>query len=131
MLGADHDLPPGRIVLLGTPLRGSAVARRSRNLPGGEFLLGRSAEALGRGYEGVLDSRETGMIAGTRPHGAGRFTGGLSGPSDGTVSVAETRHGGLQDHLELPVTHTGMLVSAAVAGQAAEFLRTGQFSRPA
>ncbi len=128
-LRANPHLPPGRVVLLGTPLRGSAVAARSTGLPGGKFLLGLSAITLAAGAAVPLPDRDTGMIAGTRPHGLGRLTGGLAGPNDGTVSVSETVSDALRDRIELPVTHTGMLVSFRVAEQASHFLAHGRFDR--
>ncbi len=48
---------------------------------------------------------------------------------DGTVSVAETRHPGLTDHVALPTTHTGMIFSPMVARQAIHFLDRGRFAR--
>lgn len=131
MLGEAPDLPPGRVVLLGSPLDGSVVARRTRRIPGSEKLLGRVRKALERGYGKLSAGRETGMIAGTRAIGLGLLVGGAGKPGDGTVSVDETRTKGLKDHLLLPVNHTGLLYSAEVARQAAIFLRTGSFEWPA
>jgi len=50
-------------------------------------------------------------------------------PSDGVVTVDETRLPGLSDHLVLPVSHSGMLISREVALQTAAFLRYGRFER--
>ena len=41
-----RGLPKGRIVSLGSPLRGSAVARGLASVPSGRLLLGHSAEPL-------------------------------------------------------------------------------------
>jgi pimeloyl-ACP methyl ester carboxylesterase len=128
MLRRAPGLPPGRVALLGTPLQGSVVARRSRSLPGGAFLLGRAAQLLEGGLAWLPPDRPTGMIAGVRPVGLGCVVGGLEPPHDGTVAVAETRVEGLADHLCLPVTHTGMLVAPGVAAQAARFLGGGGFA---
>jgi pimeloyl-ACP methyl ester carboxylesterase len=127
-LGLAGQLPPGRLVLLGTPLAGSRVARRSASLPGGGFLLGQAARLLEAGAAHLPANRETGMIAGVRPLGLGRLVGGLREPHDGTVCVDETRSVELAGRIELPVTHTGMLVSPRVAAQTAHFLRKGHFS---
>lgn len=124
----DHEWRrPGRVLFLGSPLNGSAVARRALSWPGGEHLFGRAKTLLTSGALHWPDQRETGLIAGTRGLGLGRVTGGLEVPNDGTVSVAETLHPGLSAHQELPVTHTGMLYSAQVAEAAAGFLRSGHF----
>jgi pimeloyl-ACP methyl ester carboxylesterase len=123
----DEDLPAGRVVLLGCPLRGSVVARRSARIPGGRRLLGQALRTLERDHGSVRCRREVAMIAGTRGMGLGVLVGGTGGPGDGTVAVAETRAEGLADRLELPVTHTGMLFSKPVAEQVCELLREGHF----
>jgi len=131
LLNENPELPPGRVVLLGSPLDGSSIARRSQRIPGGDRLLGQVRTALENGYGQLPQGRETGMLAGTRAIGLGILLGGAGTPGDGTVAVAETRATGLKDHLLLPVTHTGMLYSAEVARQTACFLRTGSFDWPA
>ena len=131
MLAAYPDLPAGRVVLLGSPLQGSAVARKATRVPGGRRLLGAARPTLEAGFAGLAPSREIGreigMIAGSRGVGLGLLLGGVGGPGDGTVAVEETRAEGLADHRVLPVTHTGMLFSRAVARQACEFLQAGRF----
>jgi len=47
--------------------------------------------------------------------------------SDGTVAVSETRMPGATDFVTLPVSHTGMMLSARVAREAGVFLQTGRF----
>lgn len=120
-------LPPGRVVVLGSPLDGSAVARRMAALPGLRHALGRSSELLDPGLQRLPEQREVGAIAGTATLGLGRLLAHLDSPHDGTVSVAETRIDGLADHLELPVSHTGLVLSKSVADAVARFLRDGQF----
>jgi len=129
MLSGCGELPPGRVVLLGSPLDGSTVARKTQKLPGAKRLLGEARTILHKGYQSLPTGRETGMIAGSRAVGLGMLVGGPGKPGDGTVSVRETRTDGLTDHLVLPVTHTGMLYSAEVARQAAWFLKNGGFDR--
>ncbi len=70
-------------------------------------------------------ARELGVIAGTRPVGLGRFFAGFDEPNDGTVAVRETRIEGATDHLVLPVSHLGMLLSAASPRSAAASCATG------
>jgi pimeloyl-ACP methyl ester carboxylesterase len=131
LLRLTGDLPPGRAVLLGSPLRGSAAARTVARWPLGRSLLGRGI------CESVIDCccepwdgrRDVGVIAGSTGVGLGRAFARLSGEHDGTVLVEETRLPGLTDHIVLPVTHTGMLMSPGVAQQAAHFLRNGRFER--
>jgi pimeloyl-ACP methyl ester carboxylesterase len=122
-------LPPGRIVLLGSPLRGSRTARNLALWPFGRRVMGRSIQeealtARERQWDGA---RELGVIAGDLSVGLGRLVGPLRGPSDGTVLVEETLLEGARDRVVLRVSHTGMLFSAAVASAAGAFLGTGSF----
>lgn len=127
-LEAHPELPPGRVVLLGSPVGGSAAARAFAATPLGAVMIGRVLpEALKRDFQAPSD-RPVGMIAGNRPVGMGRLFADLGGPSDGTIAVSETRMPGLTDHLVLPVTHTGMLFSPDVAAAASKFLSTGRFA---
>lgn len=123
-------LPPGRIVLLGSPVRGSRAARSLSRLPFGRRMLGRTAhQALiperDRRWEGA---RELGIIAGTVPVGLGRFMGRFDAPSDGTVLVAETHLPGAKQQIKLRTTHSGMIYSAPVARQISSFLHDGCFA---
>jgi pimeloyl-ACP methyl ester carboxylesterase len=123
-------LPPGRIVLLGSPVRGSRAARNLSQLPFGRRMLGLTAhEALlperARQWRG---ERELGIIAGTVPVGFGRLLGSFGAPSDGTVLLEETHIQGAKQHLSLRTTHSGMVFSAPVARQIASFLRDGRFA---
>ncbi|GAB2490501.1 alpha/beta hydrolase [Arenimonas alkanexedens] len=121
-----HGLPPGRIVCLGSPLAGSGAARgMARSHLGG--LLGRSARLLKSGLYQLPQDREVGVIAGSRASGMGKLFGRFEGPNDGTVAVWETRLPGLTDHRVLPVSHTGMIFSTAVAALVASFLADGRF----
>lgn len=128
MLQAGRWSRPGRVLFLGTPLTGSAVARRAANWPGASLLLGEATDALVKGHPGWPRDRTIGMIAGSRPVGLGVVAGRLEKPHDGTVSVSETRHPGLSEHITLPVTHTGMIFSPVVARQAISFLNRGRFN---
>lgn len=120
-------LPPGRVVCLGSPLAGSATARRF-HARGGGWLLGGSRELLEQGLPAWTGGREVGVVAGTLSLGLGRMLrprGG--GPGDGTVLLAETRIPGLTAHCRVRASHTGLLFSAAAARQTVHFLRRGSF----
>ena len=129
MLELDGRCPPGRVVLAGVPFTGSHAAHRLSALPGGRAALGRSMPewfAAARGEPG--SGREIGVVAGSVPFGLGRVVApDLPRPSDGAVSVAETEVPGMRDRVVLPVSHSSMLVSSAVARQVCAFLRTGAF----
>lgn len=117
----------GRIVCLGSPLAGSATARRVRERRGLSLLVGRSAAVLAAGAERLPPGCEVGVVAGTRALGLGRLLHRFDQASDGTVAVAETRLPGLADHVEVAVSHTGLVYSRQVAQLTARFLREGRF----
>jgi len=119
---------PGRALFLGTPLSGSAVARRAARWPGASLLLGSATGPLLKGVRRWPEQRMVGMIAGSRSLGLGVLSGGLSKPNDGTVAVEETRHPELEAHITLPVSHSGLIFSPAVARQAVSFLGRGRFN---
>jgi pimeloyl-ACP methyl ester carboxylesterase len=124
-------LPPGRagrVVLLGPPVNGSRAVRGALALiPGAGRIIGRNAALLATGFRVAPAGVEIGVIAGSASLGIGRLVTRFPGPNDGTIAVAETRLPGARDTLVLPVTHTGLLFSPAVAGQAAHFLAHGRF----
>jgi pimeloyl-ACP methyl ester carboxylesterase len=124
------EQPPGRVVFLGTPSVASRAAAQVGRARWGGALLGRCVgeELLTTRARTWATPRELGIIAGTRPQGLGRFVVHFDEPSDGTVSVGETRLPGATDHITLPVSHLGMLVSASVAREIGSFLAHGRFS---
>lgn len=122
------DQPPGRVVTLGTPHGGSQVARRMGRNPFGKALLGKSYKHGLRGdVPGWASQREIGCIAGNVSIGVGRFTGQISGPNDGEVSVAETLLAGMSDHKVFHLNHAGLVFSREVATAVCRFLRTAHF----
>jgi pimeloyl-ACP methyl ester carboxylesterase len=125
------DLPPGRVVFLGSPAVASRVAVVvNERLVWASKLLGRCvAEELltERSRRWQID-RDLGIVAGTRKLGLGRLFTTFDGDSDGTVSVSEARLPGATDFITQPVSHMGLLMSAKVARQAGTFLRDGRFS---
>jgi pimeloyl-ACP methyl ester carboxylesterase len=130
-LQANPGMPPGRVVVMGTPVSGSGVAKRLCCYGPGRWLLGASAE------DGLLEAlpdwtygREIGVIAGSIPVGIGMALGGLSGRHDGTVGVAETCLAGATDTLVVNASHSSLVLSRRVAGQICNFLRQGQFAIP-
>jgi pimeloyl-ACP methyl ester carboxylesterase len=119
---------PGRVVLLGSPLRGSAYAEKFHQLSLVRRALGNSTE---QGLLGDVPAwqggRDLGMVAGTRNIGVGNLLGRAEQTNDGAVFLSETQLPGLTDHISLPVSHTGMLLSARVARQVIHFLKNGCF----
>ena len=125
-LGAE--IPPGRVVLLGSPVKGSLAARNivARNFG---WILGQSGpDGLAEEYDPKWNGeRELGVIAGTGGFGLNPLRPDLPEPHDGLVSVDETRLAGATDYTEVKTTHTGLLFNPEVAEQVIVFLTTGRF----
>ncbi len=137
MLALRPDVDVGRIVCLGSPLCGSRAAFHLSQLDWGALILGKTIaegvldDAAHRWAKGVADAHEIGIIAGDVPIGFGRLVAGFDEDNDGTIAISETRMPGAKDHLVLPVSHKGMLLSRNVVDQTAAFLQRGEFLREA
>lgn len=125
------ERPFGRTVLLGSPVSGCRAAQEFARHSAGRWLLGRSLELWREppalAALAIAPEREVGAIAGTHAFGLGPLFVSLPGRSDGVTQVDETRNAGLADHVELPVSHTGMLFSPVVARYCVAFLQRGRF----
>ena len=128
-LRAEPDALVGRVLCLGSPLCGSGAAEKLSGFRLSNLYFGRSRRILVEGCTTWPQGIEVGMIAGSSPHGLGRFFGRFEGEHDGTVAVDETRAPGLADHLVVRTSHTGLLLSREVAAQAVRFLHNGRFGR--
>lgn len=129
LLAREPALEVGRVVLLGAPCSGSLAVEQLARSRAGRVLLGRSLPQwrVERAVAAVQRS-EIGAIAGTSRFGMASLLVRLPAPNDGAVTVQETLLPGLRDHLVLPVTHSGMVVSARVARQVCAFLTQGRFA---
>jgi len=118
----------GRVILLGSPVNGSGIARRLHARPWARWLIGRSGPgALLGGGPRWNGTQSLATIAGTRPIGVGRLLGGFDERNDGTVALSETRLDGAGAELSFPATHFGLLFSRQVARAICGFLRSGRF----
>ncbi|MGI9221445.1 MAG: esterase/lipase family protein [Woeseiaceae bacterium] len=135
MLSRHADAPPGRLVCLGSPLTGSRAADFLSSQDWAEPILGQS---LSKGVvdapasdwaTATCDKREVGVIAGDASIGFAQFVAEFEEDNDGTVAISETQLRGARDHLVMPVSHNGMLLSSSVVDQAAAFLKRGVFLR--
>src|ERR1700724_916112 len=124
------DQPPGRVVFLGTPCVASRAAQRAGRFAPVAHLMGQSAaeELMQPRERRWAHARELGIIAGSAPIGVGQLLAGFAEENDGTVAVSETRMPGATDHIVLPVSHLGMLLSARVARETGTFLTQGRFA---
>ncbi len=129
-LGDRPDPRVGRLVLLGAPIAGCEGGRQmARSRWGARFLGTTRSLWLAMPRLDIPAGVEAGAIAGTRRFGLGALMLRLPAPNDGVVTVDETRHPRLADHIVLPVAHSQMLVSPATARQVAAFLEHGRFAR--
>lgn len=121
--------PPGRVVIMGTPSMASQTAAALARFRFGRAMLGQAAarELLHTHRRRWSHEREIGIIAGTQSLSLGRLLVDFDEPNDGTVAVSETRLPGATAHLTLPVSHSGMLLSARVAYEVGQFLEHGRF----
>lgn len=126
---------PGRIVCLGSPLSGSRAANFLSAQEWAEEIIGRSVpdamihQTANDWADEVAEHHDIGVIAGNIPLGFGRLLANFDEDNDGTIAVSETTLNVAKDHLILPVSHKGLLVSADVADQAATFIKRGEFLR--
>jgi pimeloyl-ACP methyl ester carboxylesterase len=122
--------PPGRVVFLGVPCVASRAAEHAGRFAPLAHLMGPSVaeELLTVRERRWTHVRPLGIVAGSQPLGLGQFFARFDEDNDGTIAVSETRLPGATDHVVLPVSHLGMLLSARVAHEAGVFLTQGHFS---
>jgi triacylglycerol lipase len=125
----------GRVVLIGTPNKGSELADMDAAALVDVLLdwAGPAARALGTGPAGFPASLSApdypvGVIAGTKSNAIGNEW--LPQPNDGLVSVESTRLAGMAAFVSFELTHWGLRNDRRVATQVVTFLQNGEFSAP-
>ncbi len=120
----------GRVVLMGTPNQGTAVADYFRDKWWAQFV-GPTALALGTGEDSFPNSLSdpdypVGVIAGFIDNDLNDEL--LPGSDDGLVSIDSTRLKGMGDFIVVRSQHTMMRYNEEVASQTIAYLKNGQFN---
>jgi len=122
-----------RVVMLGPPNGGSEVVDKLADVPGFHFINGDAGMQLGTGELSVPSSLgkanfDVGIIAGTRSINL-MLSSLIPDTDDGKVSIESTKLDGMNDHIEMPVTHPFMMKNKKVIAQVVNYLRKGSFER--
>ncbi|GEM76187.1 esterase/lipase family protein [Vibrio sagamiensis] len=116
------------VITMGSPLRGASIVSRLQFLGLDAFLGNSPQHGLKEHCDQWNFTQKLGCIAGTNAFGArSLFMRNDRTPSDGTVTVDETKLDGMQDHLEVPHTHTSLIYSNQVPKQIDHFIKTNHF----
>lgn len=130
-----HELPDlGRVVMLGPPNQGSAVADRLMDQAVYRTVNGPAGQQLGTGSKGIaarLGPVEfpLGVLAGRERTAIDEMlSDGIEGEGDGKVLVEEARVEGMADFRVLDANHTFILSDPTAISEVLHFLRAGTFS---
>lgn len=129
LLKHHPDAGIGKVVLLGSPVRGSRVAKRLHESQLLRPLLGRSVEhGLLGGAPGYDGQRPLGIITGSGQFGIGSLLYPAGEDSDGVVTLNETLLDNVTDRTTVPFSHSTMIFSRRCAALIAQFLQHGRFA---
>jgi len=119
--------PLGRMVLIGSPARGSAIADRLKRFAPFRLIQGGVAVTPAEAAKVPVPATEIAIIAGG--NGGRGYNPFLRGDNDGVVTVAETRLPGAEtDFLLLPFGHTTLPLRRATVAVTLKFLETGRLA---
>lgn len=130
---SQHEIENlGRVVMLGPPNQGSEVVDKLGDVPGFHFINGDAGMQLGTGELSVPNrlgkaNFDVGIIAGTRSINL-ILSSIIPDTDDGKVSIENTKLKGMDDHIEMPVTHPFMMTNDKVIAQVIHYLKQGSFA---
>ncbi len=128
LLHEHPDLAIDKVVLIGSPVRGSHVARRVHESPALRRLLGRSIEkGLLGGAPEFTTKRPLGIITGNGKLGITALLYPVGEDSDGVVRESETLIDNATDRICLPLSHSILIFSRQCTDYVARFLTLGRF----
>lgn len=123
----------GRVVMLGPPNQGSEVVDKLGGWRLFQWLNGPAGSELGTAATDMPKSLgdvnfDLGVVAGNYSINL-LLSRILPGPDDGKVTVKNTKIGGMNDHIIMPVTHPFIMKNKKVIQQTIFFLKNGFFER--
>lgn len=129
LLDQFPELAVGRIVLIGSPVNGSYVARRVHDNRMLRPLLGRSIASGGLldGAPRYQGDRPLGIITGSGQMGLAALLFPAGANSDGVVRDSETMIENATDRVRVRRSHSAMIFSGKCADYVANFLNVGRF----
>ena len=131
---SNHEIPNlERVVMLGPPNQGSEVVDKMKNFPGFHFINGDAGMQLGTGELSIPNQLgkaefDVGIVAGTKSINW-ILSWIIPSTDDGKVSVERTKLEGMNDHIEMKVTHPFMMKNDEVIAQVVHYLKNGTFKR--
>ncbi|NND89906.1 MAG: alpha/beta hydrolase [Granulosicoccus sp.] len=129
LLHEHPELAIDKVVLIGSPVKGSYVARRIYDAPLLRPLLGRSVEkGLLGGAPDFTAGRPLGIITGRGKLGITALLYPTGDDSDGVVRESETLIENATDRVNLPMSHSTMIFSRKCTDYIARFLTQGRFT---
>jgi hypothetical protein len=122
-----------RVVMLGPPNQGSEVVDKMKSFPGFHFINGDAGMQLGTGELSIPNQLgkaefDVGIVAGTKSINW-ILSWIIPSTDDGKVSVERTKLEGMNDHIEMKVTHPFMMKNDEVIAQVVHYLKNGTFKR--
>lgn len=124
----------GRVVMLGPPNQGSEVVDKLGGWRLFQWLNGPAGSELGTAVTDMPKllgdvNFDLGVVAGDSSINL-LLSRILPGPDDGKVTVKNTKIGGMNDHIVMPVTHPFIMKNKKVIQQTIFFLKNGFFEKP-
>jgi len=120
-----------RVVMLAPPNKGSEVVDKLKRVPGFRFINGYAGMQLGTDELSVPNTLgkanfDVGIIAGNRSVNL-VLSSLIPNADDGKVSIENTKLEGMNDHIEMRVTHPSIMKNRKVIAQVVRYLKNGSF----
>jgi len=121
------DVSIGKVVLIGSPVRGSVVAKHVHENPILRPFLGKSADGLLEGAPRFKGRMPLGIITGSGRLGLLSLLYSVGRHGDGVVQANETLIDTATDRINVPYSHSGLIFSRKCADYVGTFLMLARF----